>query len=92
MTEVTMTLEAMIAELATLKAQNAELIAANAPKEKHLTCKVSAKGAVSIYGLGRWPVTLYRSQAERLFSDVEVKRVRDFIQANIAKLAVKEPV
>ena len=31
-----------------------------------ITYKVSAKGAVSVYGLGRFPVTLYRSQWDQL--------------------------
>lgn len=36
-----------------------------------ITFKVSRKGALSVYGLGRMPVTLYASQWERLFGEVE---------------------
>ena len=41
------------------------------PKRGQLYCKVSAKGAISVYGLQRMPVTLYVEQWERLlnFSD-----------------------
>lgn len=44
-------------------------------------------GALSVYGLGRFPITLYRSQWERLFAEVET--VREFIHNNQAKLAIK---
>ena len=40
-----------------------------------LTYKVSGKGAVSVYGMGRFPVTLYAEQWERLFI-VATKQVR----------------
>lgn len=51
-----------------------------AQKPKTLTCKVSDKGAMSVYGLGRFPVTLYRSQWERLFAARE--QLAAFIKAN----------
>lgn len=61
------------------------LTAASAPKA--LTLKVSDKGALSVYGLGRFPVTLYRGQWERLAKHMpEIER---FIAANAALLAVK---
>lgn len=52
-----------------------------------ITLKVSAKGAVSIYGLGKFPVTLYKSQCERLIA--EVPRIQEFIKQNADKLKVK---
>lgn len=63
---------AVNAEIARLKAENAALQAiidakANAP----ITFKVSELGALSAYGLGRFPVTLYKSQWERLLSNVD---------------------
>lgn len=80
---------ALMAEIERLRGENAAL--KSTPKAvARLTLKVSQKGAISIYGLGRWPVTLYRSQAERLFSDETVKAVREFITANVDKLAVRE--
>lgn len=62
------------------------LTAAQAPKA--LTCKVSEKGALSVYGLGRFPVTLYRGQWERLFA--AQKQIADFIAANASLLATKD--
>ena len=54
-----------------------------------ITYKVSTKGAVSVYGMGRFPVTLYAEQWERLDSDDERKRRADFIKSNAAKLTRK---
>ena len=61
---------------------------ARAMKPKTNTIKVSPKGGVSVYGLGKFPVTLYASQWEKLFNLQE--DVKDFIVYNIASLAVKE--
>jgi hypothetical protein len=55
-------LQAKVAEL------EAALAAAKAAKGKTLAVKISAKGAVSVYGLGRFPVTLYGSQWEALLN------------------------
>ena len=55
--------------------------------QRELSMKVSPKQAVSIYGLGRFPVTLYAGQWERLL-DVEAE-IRAFIKANRSKLATK---
>jgi len=53
-----------------------------------LTAKVSAKGAVSLYGLGRFPVTLYRSQWERLFKEGQPV-VEEVIKTSSDQLAEK---
>jgi hypothetical protein len=58
-----------------------------ANKPKALTMKVSEKGAISIYGLGRFPITLYRGQMERLIS--HASQIRAFIDTNAALLSVK---
>lgn len=65
-----------------------KLLAASEPKRGQLYCKVSEKGAVSVYGLQRMPVTLYVEQWERLldFGD----QVRSFLKENDAKLKRKE--
>ncbi len=55
-----------------------------------LTYKVSSKGAVSVYGMGRFPVTLYAEQWERLDSDKERKRRAEFIKANAKELTRKK--
>ena len=62
------------------------------PKKKSaagsLTFKVSAKGAVSVYGLGRFPVTLYYEQWKRLLGSVE--SLRTFLEENKSQLKSKE--
>lgn len=45
-----------------------KLLTANEPKRGALYCKVSAKGAISVYGLQRMPVTLYVEQWDRLLN------------------------
>jgi hypothetical protein len=51
--------------------------------------KVTEKGGISRYGLGRFPVTLYLSQWEQVIGDVKSGTLEAFIEANRAKLAVK---
>ncbi len=53
-----------------------------------ISFKVSEKGAVSVYGLGRFPVTLYLEQWESLLS--HASELREFIEANRSKLKTKE--
>lgn len=71
--------------IAYLEAQVAKLKSAQQSK---LGIKVSKAGAVSVYGLQRWPVTLYRGQWERLIEIVP--QIKDFIEANADQLSVKE--
>ena len=75
------------AELERLKAENEEL-KANVKKTKDITFKVSQKGALSAYGLGRFPVTLYKGQWERLLEKKE--DILKFIQENVEELKSKE--
>lgn len=53
----------------------------------NLTAKVSAKGAVSVYGLQRFPVTLYAEQWEALIE--KMPSIQAFIKANRAQLKTK---
>lgn len=53
-----------------------------------LTAKITDKGGLSIYGLQRFPVTLYREQWEALF--MNSPKILAFIAANADKLAVRE--
>lgn len=70
-------------------------IASNQAKPRSISFKVTAKkadgsgtdGAISAYGLGRFPVTLYRGQWERLIEAVPA--LQAFIEANAALLSVK---
>ncbi len=73
------------AELERLKAENAAL---RARGSKGVSLKVSEKGAVSVYGLGRFPVTLYQEQWLKLLDVAE--DIRAFIQENAARLKKKE--
>ncbi len=56
---------------------------------RKLTFKVTSKGGLSVYGLGRFPTTLYRSQWEQLLKAENVKALLAFIEANAKLLAVK---
>jgi hypothetical protein len=58
-----------------------------ASSQRKLTLKVSKKGAVSLYGMGRFPVTLYDSQWERLLDNAVV--IREFLKDNANLLSVK---
>ncbi len=57
------------------------------PKRGTLYCKVSEKGAVSVYGLQRMPVTLYVEQWERLLAFAD--SIQEFLKENDAKLKRK---
>jgi hypothetical protein len=75
----------MKAELERLRAENAQL------KNKNtggLSLKVSEKGAVSLYGMGRFPVTLYKEQWVRILASAP--EIEKFIRENDAKLKTKE--
>ncbi len=73
------------AELERLKAENAAL---KARGSKGVSLKVSEKGGVSVYGLGRFPVTLYQEQWLKLLDMAE--DIRAFIKENEGKLKKKE--
>lgn len=57
------------------------------PKRGSLYCKVSGKGAISVYGLQRMPVTLCVEQWERLLGFAE--ELREFMKDNEGKLKRK---
>lgn len=73
-------------ELAKLKSENAEL-KSKKTRTSEITFKVSQKGAVSVYGMGRFPVTLYKEQWERLLERSD--ELRSFIRANASQLKTK---
>ena len=70
------------------KLADMQALLAAASKPKALTLKVSEKGAISTYGLGRFPITLYRGQMERLLDHAVV--IRAFIETNQGLLATKD--
>ena len=75
------------AELDRLTKENEALRAQSRAKPGHLTMKVSEKGAVSVYGLGRFPVTLYQEQWTKLLDQAD--EIRAFIKANESQLKKK---
>jgi hypothetical protein len=78
--------EDLKAELERLRSENAAL--KNKGASSSVRMKVSEKGAVSIYGMGRFPVTLYKEQWLKLL-DMSAE-IREFIAANEAQLKSKE--
>ena len=73
-------------EVERLRAEN-EALKASQRSSGTLTFKVSEKGAVSVYGLGRFPVTLYQEQWDKLLA--AVGELRAFIDANRERLKKK---
>ena len=73
------------AELERLRAENEKL---KARSPRGLSLKVSAKGAVSVYGLGRFPVTLYKEQWEKLLDMSD--DIQTFISEHASELKLKE--
>jgi hypothetical protein len=73
------------AEVEKLKAENAALKSRPA---RAISMKVSEKGGLSVYGLGRFPVTLYQEQWTKLLEMAE--EIRAFIRENEGKLKKKE--
>jgi len=65
-----------------------KLLVDEPPKRGALYCKVSQKGAISVYGLQRMPVTLYVEQWERLLGFAET--IQGFLKEHDAELKRKE--
>jgi hypothetical protein len=75
----------MQAELERLRAENERLKKAGRSK---LAMKVSEKGALSVYGMGRFPVTLYKEQWLKLLEMAD--EIKEFIAANQDSLKSKD--
>lgn len=78
--------EDMRAELERLRAENSAL--KKTPARGVLSMKVSEKGGLSVYGLGRFPVTLYKEQWLKLLGLTD--EIRKFIKANDSQLKTKD--
>ena len=86
-----LTKDQLIALLAAAQAQPARKLTlkVTAPKLDPKTNEMKGStGAIAMYGLGRFPVTLYRSQWERLLDEADA--IRAFIKTNEALLAARE--
>ena len=77
--------EDLKAELERLKAENEQL---KSQRGRSVHLKVSEKGGVSVYGLGRFPVTLYKEQWAKLLDMSD--EIRAFMKENESKLKAKE--
>lgn len=73
------------AELERLRAENERL---KRGQSRGISLKVSEKGGVSVYGLGRFPVTLYKEQWQKLLDMAE--DIRTFIREHDGELKTKE--
>jgi len=73
------------AELERLRAENEAL---KSRGTRAVSLKVSEKGGVSVYGLGRFPVTLYKEQWAKLLDLAD--EIRAFIRENEGRLKTKE--
>jgi hypothetical protein len=73
-------------ELERLRAENEAL--KQGRRIGSVSMKVSEKGAVSVYGLGRFPVTLYQEQWLKLLAMAD--DIKQFIEENRGRLKVKE--
>jgi hypothetical protein len=71
-------------ELARLRAENEKLKTGG----RKFSLKVSEKGGLSVYGLGRFPTTLYKEQWKTLLGHVE--EIEAFLEANDGALKAKE--
>ena len=78
--------EEMKAELERLRQENAAL--KNRPTRGAVALKVSEKGGLSVYGLGRFPITLYKEQWVKLLGLSD--EIRAFLKEHDAELKTKE--
>ena len=76
--------EDLKSEVERLRAENEKL---KSQKGRGVSLKVSEKGGVSVYGLGRFPVTLYKEQWTKLLAMAD--EIRAFIKENDAALKAK---
>jgi hypothetical protein len=74
--------------LARLEAENKALRDQVERKPGQLRLKISEKGGLSVYGLGRFPVTLYKEQWTRLLEHAE--EIKTFLKDNDQKLKAKQ--
>ena len=73
------------AELERLRAENERL---KRTQSRGITLKVSEKGGVSVYGMGRFPVTLYKEQWTKLLDMAD--QIRAFIRDHESELKAKD--
>jgi len=81
-------------EIERLRAENARLAAKAGPMldqtANGLSMKITEKGGLSVYGLGRFPVTLYKNQWEKL-ADAAAE-IKEYTRVNAEKFSTKPVV
>lgn len=83
------TAEELQAEIEKLKAENNALRSEKkAPVNKEISFKIGEKGGLSVYGLGRFPVTLYKEQWLKLLDKSD--EIKNFLNENSDKLKTKD--
>jgi hypothetical protein len=81
----------LAAEIAALRAENARLKnQTTKAAESRIAFRMTEKGGVSVYGLGRFPVTLYKGQWEKLAAILP--SLIDFLNANAQELDARGAV
>jgi hypothetical protein len=85
---MSMSADELQAELERLRAENEQLKTRTAER-RPVYLKVSDKGGVSLYGLGRFPITLYVEQWDIVLNMTD--EIRAFLADNASKLKRKEP-
>ena len=80
-----MTHAEIVAKMAELEKVKAELAAMKKAAGRTLSVKVTEKGAVSVYGLQRFPVTLYANQWKRLLKPEQAQAILSFIEQEQVK-------
>lgn len=76
---------AVQSELEALRAENARL---KEKSNKPLSFKVSEKKALSIYGMGRWPLSIYLQNFEKLVE--ALPRIQAFVEEHRSEFSTKE--
>ena len=74
-------------ELERLRTENAAL---KSKQDQAISFKVGAKGGLSVYGLGRFPVTLYKEQWRKLLAEDQVDEIKKFLKDNDKELKSKD--
>ena len=86
-TNTAVKIETVEEKLARLERENAAL-REQATKGRTMRLKISQSGGLSVYGMGRFPVTLYKEQWERLIAEIPV--ISKFLVDHASELKTKE--